>query len=101
MLKNIMNVKEVAAYLGFGVAKVYELAEAREIPVAKIKGQYRFIKDMIDNWLRENALQRTRQKELGSLTSRIRSEAKSAGLHTMSNRDIESFIQKARQERAA
>ena len=101
MFKDIMNVKEVASYLGFGVTKIYELAEAREIPAAKIKGQYRFIKELIDTWLKESALQRTRQKELGAVTNRIRGEAKRAGLNRLSSRQIEIFVNELRQERAS
>jgi excisionase family DNA binding protein len=101
MFKNIMNVKEVADYLGFGVAKIYELAEARDIPAAKIKGQYRFVKELIDGWLKENALQRTRQKELGTVTNRIRGEAKRAGFNKLSTRQIEIMVNELRQERAS
>jgi len=53
MPKEIMNVKEVADYLKFGETKIYSLIEKGEIPVAKIGGQYRFLKSAIDGWLFE------------------------------------------------
>ncbi|MBU4128773.1 helix-turn-helix domain-containing protein [bacterium] len=53
MTKEIMDVKEIAKYLGFGEKKIYQLVERGEIPVSKIGGQYRFLKNSIDQWLIE------------------------------------------------
>jgi len=52
MLKTIMNIEEVADYLGFSVKKIYRLVETNQIPASKIGRQYRFIRDTIDNWLK-------------------------------------------------
>lgn len=49
--KKIMDVKEVAAYLGFSESKIYKLLAKKGIPFKKIGGQYRFSKTVIDEWL--------------------------------------------------
>ena len=51
MTKDIMDVKEIAAYLGFSPTKIYRLLTAAEIPHVKVGGQYRFPKAVIDDWL--------------------------------------------------
>ena len=51
MAKDIMDVKEVAAYLGFSPTKIYRMLTAAEIPNVKVGGQYRFHKQVIDQWL--------------------------------------------------
>ena len=51
--KNVMDVIEIAEYLGFSVRKIYELIKNKQIPASKIGGQYRFVKGNIDRWLQE------------------------------------------------
>ncbi len=51
MTKDIMDVKEVAAYLGFSPTKIYRMLTSGEIPNVKVGGQYRFPKQVIDDWL--------------------------------------------------
>lgn len=51
MVKEIMDVKEVASYLGFSPTKIYRMLTSGEIPNVKVGGQYRFPKDVIDDWL--------------------------------------------------
>lgn len=51
MAKEVMSVKEVAEYLDFSETKIYRMIDKKEIPFAKIGGQYRFIKSAIDQWL--------------------------------------------------
>lgn len=53
MLKSIMNVEEVANYLGFSVKKIYRLVETNKIPASRIGRQYRFVKVVVDGWLRD------------------------------------------------
>lgn len=52
MPKEIMDLKEVAKYLSFSQKKLYNLVKERNIPFARIGGQYRFVKDDIDAWLK-------------------------------------------------
>jgi excisionase family DNA binding protein len=46
-----MDVKEIAEYLGFSPTKIYRMLTSGEIPNVKVGGQYRFPKDVIDDWL--------------------------------------------------
>ena len=51
--KQIMDIKELSQYLGIGKSKIYSLIKNKKIPASKIGRQYRFSKDIIDNWLKE------------------------------------------------
>lgn len=52
MPKEIMDLKEVAQYLSFSQKKLYNLVKEGMIPYARIGGQYRFVKEEIDAWLK-------------------------------------------------
>ncbi len=52
----ILTTKQLAEYLQMDEATVYRLARKRKIPAIKILGQWRFKKDVIDNWLVEGSL---------------------------------------------
>ncbi len=54
MNKEIMSIAGISRYLGFSRRKIYQLIKGGNIPVSKIGGQYRFIKDEIDSWLRSS-----------------------------------------------
>jgi len=47
----IMTPKEAAKYLGFHLVTIYRLLKKQEIPATKIGGQWRFKKDVLDQWL--------------------------------------------------
>lgn len=47
----IMMSKEAAKYLGFHLVTIYRLLKKQEIPATKIGGQWRFKKDILDEWL--------------------------------------------------
>jgi len=47
----IMTVEEVAKYLGVHRVTVYRLIKTTYIPAFKLKGQWRFKKDLLDKWL--------------------------------------------------
>lgn len=49
----IMTVEEVAKYLGVHEVTVYRLIKETDIPVFKLKGQWRFKKDILDDWLKK------------------------------------------------
>ena len=55
-LKEIMDVRELAGYLGIGKSKIYSLIRQKKIPASKIGRQYRFSKSVIDNWLKERII---------------------------------------------
>ncbi len=47
----IMTLREVAKYLGLHVMTVYKLTREGRVPAAKIGGQWRFKRDVLDDWL--------------------------------------------------
>lgn len=50
---SIMTIEEVAAYLKIPKSTVYVLAQEGKIPCQKVGRQWRFHKEMIDNWIKE------------------------------------------------
>ena len=49
--EQIMTLREVAQYLGLHVMTVYKLTREGRFPAAKIGGQWRFKRDVLDEWL--------------------------------------------------
>ena len=49
--EQIMTLREVAQYLGLHVMTVYKLTREGRVPAAKIGGQWRFKRDVLDEWL--------------------------------------------------
>ena len=49
--EQIMTLREVAHYLGLHVMTVYKLTREGRVPAAKIGGQWRFKRDVLDEWL--------------------------------------------------
>ena len=56
MQKEIMNVSELAEYLGVSRSKIYKLIRDKKIPASKIGRQYKFSKQVVDAWLKENII---------------------------------------------
>lgn len=50
----ILTVKQVADYLQIDEHTVYRLAKKGEIPAVKIAGQWRFKKELIEEWLEKH-----------------------------------------------
>jgi len=55
-IKEIMDVKGLAQYLGIGKSKIYALIRQKKIPASRIGRQYRFSKDVVDAWLKEKII---------------------------------------------
>lgn len=53
----VMTLEEVAVYLGFAPATIRRLLRDREIPAAKVAGQWRFLTADVDRWLEGLATQ--------------------------------------------
>lgn len=51
MTKDMMDVKEVAEYLGLSATTIYRMLTTGEIPNVKVGGQYRFPRAVIDDWI--------------------------------------------------
>ena len=56
-----MTINEVAAYMQVSRFTVYRLAKDRSLPATKIGRQWRFEKEEIDQWVR-NQYQRERRQ---------------------------------------
>jgi len=50
----IMTSKEVAEYLRIPVRTLYKLCQEGRIPATKVGKHWRFRKDMLDKWFKEN-----------------------------------------------
>lgn len=61
-VKEIMNIKELSEYLGIGKSKIYSLIRYKKIPASRIGRQYRFSKEVVNNWLKERII--TKKEEL-------------------------------------
>jgi excisionase family DNA binding protein len=56
MEREIMTTEEVAQYLRLAEATVYKLAQSGEIPAVKVGRAWRFKRQLIDEWFREQAM---------------------------------------------
>ena len=59
----IMNVDEVARYLGVVPDTIYRKARRGEIPAVKMGKMWRFPKETLDKWLNDSALESIRGQE--------------------------------------
>lgn len=51
--KEVMTAKEVGEYLGFSKNWVYRQVEKGELPGARLGGNWRFKRSIIDEWLED------------------------------------------------
>lgn len=63
----VMTVEDLAAYLQVSPKSVYKMAQAHEVPAAKVAGQWRFYRPMIDRWLLALSRQDYQGPDLGDL----------------------------------
>ena len=49
--QEIMTLREVAKYLGLHIMTVYKLTREGRVPAAKIGGQWRFKRNVLNEWL--------------------------------------------------
>lgn len=54
----VMTVKQVAEYIQIDAQSVYKMAQRGKIPCAKIAGQWRFKKSILDEWLNQKISKR-------------------------------------------
>lgn len=55
-VREVMDIRALASYLGMGKSKIYALIRLKKIPASRIGRQYRFSKEVIDQWLREKLI---------------------------------------------
>lgn len=93
MYKDVMDTKEVSEYLGLGITKIYQMVENKEIPASRIGKQYRFLKDVIDGWLRSNIIME--DKEFLNIIKDVRKDFVDAGY---TQADIDKAVEKVRKK---
>jgi excisionase family DNA binding protein len=54
-MAELMKLEEVADYLRVAEKTIYRLIDKRGIPATKVGHQWRFDKEDIDTWLRQNS----------------------------------------------
>lgn len=59
----IMTTPEVAQYLRLSEATIYTLAQSGDIPAVKVGRTWRFKRELIDEWFKEQATTRSTELE--------------------------------------
>ena len=54
-MDEILTIKDVAAYLKVNERTVYRLAASKKIPAFKVGNAWRFRKDELDQWIRQQS----------------------------------------------
>ncbi|MGH7833136.1 MAG: substrate-binding domain-containing protein [Candidatus Binatia bacterium] len=64
-MREFLNTKQVAEYLGINEKKVYYLAKAGKLPCTRVTGKWLFPKNLIEEWIEESSrgAVRTRRQE--------------------------------------
>jgi excisionase family DNA binding protein len=55
----ILNINQVAKYIGIHKITLYRLIKAQKIPAFKIGRQWRFKKKLLDKWIEENTTKKS------------------------------------------
>ncbi len=67
MADELLTIKEIAATLKLAEKTVYAMAQAGELPVFKVRGQWRMRKDDFDRWMDDQA-----KKAIGSTSVKVK-----------------------------
>jgi excisionase family DNA binding protein len=51
--KELMNIDDLAEYLGYTKRTIYKLIKEEGLPATKIRTQYRAKKSMVDKWIED------------------------------------------------
>ncbi len=57
----ILTLKEVSALLKVAEKTVYTMAQAKELPAFKVRGQWRFRRDDINSWIETQKRRHSRE----------------------------------------
>ena len=63
-VRDVMDIKALAQYLGMGKSKIYALIRQKKIPASRIGRQYRFSKNIVDQWLNERLITQDRDSQM-------------------------------------
>ena len=66
--REVMDIKSLAAYLGIGKSKIYALIRQKKIPASRIGRQYRFSKQVVDQWLKEKLITQGEDQQIQLFT---------------------------------
>ena len=66
----VMDIHALASYLGMGKSKIYALIRQKKIPASRIGRQYRFSKEIVDQWLKEKLITQTSQNQMELFSGR-------------------------------
>lgn len=68
-VREVMDIKSLAEYLGIGKSKIYALIRLKKIPASRIGRQYRFSKDVVDQWLKERLITQGEDQQISLFKS--------------------------------
>ena len=63
-VRDVMDIKALAHYLGMGKSKIYALIRQKKIPASRIGRQYRFSRNIVDQWLNERLITKDRDSQM-------------------------------------
>lgn len=63
-VREVMDIRSLADYLGMGKSKIYALIRHKKIPASRIGRQYRFSKAVIDQWLKEKLITHGQESQM-------------------------------------
>lgn len=63
-VRDVMDIKDLAEYLGMGKSKIYALIRYKKIPASRIGRQYRFSKSIVDQWLNERLITKDKDSQM-------------------------------------
>lgn len=64
-MRELLNTKEIAKYLGINEKQVYYLAKTGRLPCTRVTGKWLFAKKLVDEWIEENSRSNVRNKKSG------------------------------------
>lgn len=71
MQDKLMTLDETREYLRIEKITLYKLVRSGKIPASKVGRQWRFKRDRIDNWLRQQEIAYNKNKKKKILTGRL------------------------------
>lgn len=72
VVRDVMDIKDLAHYLDMGKSKIYALIRQKKIPASRIGRQYRFSKNIVDQWLSERLITQNPDSQMPLFTDGLR-----------------------------
>lgn len=64
IVPEVMDIRVLSRYLGLGKSKIYALIRMKKIPASRIGRQYRFSKNVIEQWLKEKLITKNQEPQM-------------------------------------